>query len=446
MTTKTIIKKAIYLNDKLFKEQTEYGNSNLYFTEVSDTLNGCFSSGNVDTSTGEANILNAPGSGIVWEPWELPKLTSATEFGTFSALFDSQNVVDLLDKDPSTAMMPSGGNAQCPILWTLPTNVTLKISSVSISQRWVNGAIGPLQSVFVYDTSSGADVLIGSCGAFPNVDYHTQTINFEERTMTSLKIVVVGYPLGDVLSRITDISFGGVKQVQVSTANTLFFNVGGNYPSLKGKLADGTMFERDSIPSISITDFTDGDYNIFVGMDSQEVLSNSYTISKVEPTTKVAGDVWRNTSISPFIDSKYSDSESWENYDKIYCGSITVASGVITNTIQPIFNENGMNESYLVKTYTNGSSWYRVYPDGWCEQGGTYQGTSGGNDRSYSINLLKNYANSTYNLVGLVTSEGGSGSYINTVKVSAKTESTFDIKASGGETFTWDWVAKGYIE
>ena len=47
----------------------------------------------------------------------------------------------------------------------------------------------------------------------------------------------------------------------------------------------------------------------------------------------------------------------------------------------------------VVETYVNGTSWYRVYSDNWCEQGGITNATANGT----SVALLKAYANTDYN-------------------------------------------------
>lgn len=46
---------------------------------------------------------------------------------------------------------------------------------------------------------------------------------------------------------------------------------------------------------------------------------------------------------------------------------------------------------HIVETYVNGTSWYRVYSDGWCEQGGSVTTTS-----SINVQFLKTFANTNY--------------------------------------------------
>ena len=48
----------------------------------------------------------------------------------------------------------------------------------------------------------------------------------------------------------------------------------------------------------------------------------------------------------------------------------------------------------IVENYVNGTSWYRVYSDGWCEQGDSYASTTSNS----SIALLKNYVDTNYSV------------------------------------------------
>lgn len=81
---------------------------------------------------------------------------------------------------------------------------------------------------------------------------------------------------------------------------------------------------------------------------------------------------------------------------------ITVENGLITDLKQPKYNCNKIDfrkqqldtvdKSYVIETYVNGTSWYRVYSDGWCEQGGVISVSSS----SVTINFLKSFVNTNY--------------------------------------------------
>lgn len=64
----------------------------------------------------------------------------------------------------------------------------------------------------------------------------------------------------------------------------------------------------------------------------------------------------------------------------------------IATDVNGKMDRDGLNAtaSVCVESYQNGTSWYRVYSDGWCEQGGVANaGTS-------SVTFLKPFTNTNY--------------------------------------------------
>lgn len=99
----------------------------------------------------------------------------------------------------------------------------------------------------------------------------------------------------------------------------------------------------------------------------------------------------------------------------------TDASWVDTETIYPV-----------VETYVNGTSWYRLYSDGWCEQGGEIAAST------TSVTLLKPYLNTNYNVVMCGSNYGGTDQPLGT---SARTVFGFTVSTSG---YKRNWQACGY--
>lgn len=62
-----------------------------------------------------------------------------------------------------------------------------------------------------------------------------------------------------------------------------------------------------------------------------------------------------------------------------------------------------VNNPYLVSSYTDGTNFYRIYSDGWCEQGGQ-TGTGEGHKK---IMFLVPFKNTDYN-VSVTCMRGGS--------------------------------------
>lgn len=96
---------------------------------------------------------------------------------------------------------------------------------------------------------------------------------------------------------------------------------------------------------------------------------------------------------------------------------------------------------FVIESYVNGTSWYRVYNDGWCEQGGA--NTS---DTNIVITLLKPYRDTNYSVLGVPSSNNSKNSYYS-VAVGSRTTTQFNISFSNGSIDNSQnyWEAKGYI-
>lgn len=91
------------------------------------------------------------------------------------------------------------------------------------------------------------------------------------------------------------------------------------------------------------------------------------------------------------------------------------------------------SKGILIESYVNGTSWYRVYSDGWCEQGGYVTGAS-----NFTVTFLKPFVNTNYNVTWTRWASGSSPYGYNN---KATTSCNFYLPSSGGG----DWQAKGYI-
>lgn len=94
------------------------------------------------------------------------------------------------------------------------------------------------------------------------------------------------------------------------------------------------------------------------------------------------------------------------------------------------------SKSILSESYVNGTSWYRVYSDGWCEQGGY---VASGNNVTY----LKPYLDTNYTLVASgITSSTNSTAY-RQIMPNAISETGFT--GTRGSGVGLKWYACGYI-
>mgnify|MGYP004637734929 CR=1 FL=1 len=100
-----------------------------------------------------------------------------------------------------------------------------------------------------------------------------------------------------------------------------------------------------------------------------------------------------------------------------------------------------VNTPAVVDSYSDDSgNWYRVYSDGWVEQGGLV--TVGGGWETK--NLLKPFSNTMY-YIDCYMVAGGSGTnyYFGDNKLSARTTTTFTVGTGQAEGCTLAWFACG---
>lgn len=97
---------------------------------------------------------------------------------------------------------------------------------------------------------------------------------------------------------------------------------------------------------------------------------------------------------------------------------------------------------YVIETYTSGTSWYRVYKSGWCEQGGRFQ-SNDGNDTQ--VVFLKAFADTNYTpIVGQMLGSNGDATFWNW-SINSLTASSMTIHNATNGTNTCIWQAAGYI-
>jgi hypothetical protein len=93
-------------------------------------------------------------------------------------------------------------------------------------------------------------------------------------------------------------------------------------------------------------------------------------------------------------------------------------------------------KAYITETYQNGTSWYRIWSDGWCEQGGYFGSTV--NNNNGIATLLKPFKDNNYNIqVTVVGSEGYGFAF-------SKTPTSIVVCVNGGNKAR-NWHASGFI-
>ena len=100
---------------------------------------------------------------------------------------------------------------------------------------------------------------------------------------------------------------------------------------------------------------------------------------------------------------------------------------------------NSANIRTVVETYVNGTSWYRVYSDGWCEQGGI---TAAAGAAYETVTLLKPFRDTNYSALcaSYITNNNNSTA----IGIGQKTTTTCQFTCSG-HSYQLIWECRGYI-
>ena len=192
-----------------------------------------------------------------------------------------------------------------------------------------------------------------------------------------------------------------------------------------------------------LTGLSDGRYNKFIDEYGSEFLKNVIYRGYSEPSSPSAGDVWIKRTF-PVEVYKYTGS-TWEDYSKIYIGSVDIEGGSISDhkPRNAYICDNGFtstlwNRQVVKAGSTINNYWYRIYSDGWCEQGGRIPGVNG---TSGTLVLPIPFRDTNY----VVVTNGGNTSAAtftcNTLS-GITTSSVGWVKSNAA--ITGDWVAYGF--
>lgn len=223
---------------------------------------------------------------------------------------------------------------------------------------------------------------------------------------------------------------------------SLSFLVGGSYPNLLGNI-QGTSVEITSVEAFSLSGYVDGTYNIFVNKDGEiTALVNKIYIQPKEPTM-VINDIWVDTSVYPNKIKQFNGTEK-VLFEKIFIGKVIIKDSQIESVSTNPYKSkmvtvvNHTNSAQVIETYQNGSSWYRIYSDGWCEQGGNVLVNA-----TLTLTFLKPFKDTNYKFFVQSTYKGGN----TIVMVMNNTKSISSIQISPGyySSGNSDWVACGYL-
>lgn len=230
----------------------------------------------------------------------------------------------------------------------------------------------------------------------------------------------------------------------------LTFLVGNNYPTLKGNI-QGENIEIKEIENFSLSGFANGKYNIFVNKNGEiSVLSNNIYIQPQEPTL-LLNDIWVDTSIMPDRILQFNGSNK-VNFEGLFIGNIVIENSEITSVTTIPYDSktvtivNQSHNAHIIETYQNEHSWYRIWSDGFVEQGGIVE--SMGVKSTRTITLLKPYKDTNYSVIASFRS-GTTGSWGNTMGAYPVNNTQIRVVQGWyGDTIKVhiQWRACGYLE
>jgi len=126
----------------------------------------------------------------------------------------------------------------------------------------------------------------------------------------------------------------------------------------------------------------------------------------------------------------------------------------VTTDLNGKVNKSDLQEvQCIIETYQNGTSWYRVWSDGWCEQG-SYYSSGIGADTYYSLTFLKPFKDTNYFFTNQVQCNRALGTgwdsgcldEVQSSRTTAGTEVTTDSISNTKTHYGFRWQACGYIE
>ena len=201
-----------------------------------------------------------------------------------------------------------------------------------------------------------------------------------------------------------------------------------------------------SVNSIDMSSYANGSYNIFLNSEGNAyAYNNTVYIQKAAPTSPLNNTVFVNTSVFP-ITAKIYQNSSWIDFDDVYLGTVQVSNNAITSIVHRNFNDNGhnvnrQNQRVVETTYKSGTSWYRVWSDGWIEQGGYITNVQ----VSVTESFLKNFSNTNYTItIGGLCPNTSSLSSARAILLSNKTKTGFSIVEYSAPQIDCGWYACGY--
>lgn len=216
-------------------------------------------------------------------------------------------------------------------------------------------------------------------------------------------------------------TYGRATKDKTMYINVYSFNLNGRTLFLDNINVVDRPANATALPRIKETAKGDETYVVVANGVEEEVIL-------ADPKTSV--DNYVATTVNPSLSTLGADLQktlqnSYNQYNKTLTSTYNQGIKALQNASDAVRKSDLQRVECVVETYRNGNSWYRVWSDGWIEQGG-YLAAAG------TIQLLKEYRYANYNVS--LSPIAAADPY-----VSARTTTTLTITGSGCM-----WITRGY--
>lgn len=218
---------------------------------------------------------------------------------------------------------------------------------------------------------------------------------------------------------------------------------------LKTKLASGKAVVGNGM-TLGLTDGTEqGGFGVIYSNNNKCLTMNSKSYNTLLPSVQTGTVTLKDgQKLGVTTNPIKSGIETSDNglYLYYYVGDIDQNHGIVN---MGRIGEQVANcitrsdcKAYITETYQNGSSWYRVYSDGWCEQGGYTTIVKGSN----IISFLKNFVTNDPKRISVRWGRVANATTTNVIDIFSRgcTNSQVDFYSSADTGITW--LASGYIK
>jgi hypothetical protein len=335
-------------------------------------------------------------------------------------------------------------NFQKIVNWLTAGNTDVKFKSVEISQ---DGGLINNGSL----TQSGDLSVTGNISTNGNLNVDGIITGDGSGLTGVVSSAQVSYTPFTVNSGNTDVNGkGDLFDYTADVSTSIQFKVGGSYKSITFTNAKGKTTTLDSINSYDLSQTDNGTYLVYLTENATAVtLSDNGAKIYRQPTAPAspsATDIWLDTSTEG-LKSYIRQSGTWVESDIVPLGFVVVNNQKMQSATTYVYNWNGYNVNLdcaslqsnekprvVIKSYRNYKSYYRLYSDGWIEQGNYSNANS-------SVTFLITMSNLNYN----IKSANPSG-YNESPKFYNLSTTGMTIANAGGSGAECWWEISGFID